>query len=163
LVDFGPLLCSEEIQAVSSAERGEERKKPKAFLLPTIIQKEINVISRIIITRGGLTVDKVTDSVINEMAAVVVREVKPEAIVLFGSYATGKNRPDSDVDLLIIKRAPFKRREEMLKCWDILSSYKVPKDILVYSPEEIKRWNSINSHVVTRALREGRLLYGNIQ
>jgi predicted nucleotidyltransferase len=108
-------------------------------------------------------VDKVTDSVINEMAAVVVKEVKPEAIVLFGSYATGKNRPDSDIDLLIIKQAPFKRREEMLKCWDILSSYKVPKDILVYSPEEIKRWNSIYNHVVTRALREGRLLYGNLQ
>jgi predicted nucleotidyltransferase len=60
-------------------------------------------------------VDKVTDSVINEMAAVVVKEVKPEAIVLFGSYATGKNRPDSDIDLLIIKQAPFKRRSSVVR------------------------------------------------
>ena len=33
------------------------------------------------------------------MAAVVAREVDPEAIILFGSHATGGARPDSDVDL----------------------------------------------------------------
>lgn len=32
----------------------------------------------------------------------IVRELKPEKIVLFGSYARGEQTPDSDVDLLVV-------------------------------------------------------------
>ncbi|MGD8400435.1 MAG: HEPN domain-containing protein [Bacillota bacterium] len=71
--------------------------------------------------------DKVTDSVINEMAAVVAREVKPEAIVLFGSYATGKNRPDSDIDLLIIGFHAQQAVEKSVKAWLSLLNIEYPR------------------------------------
>ena len=32
----------------------------------------------------------------------IAREFQPERIILFGSYAYGKPRPDSDVDLLVV-------------------------------------------------------------
>lgn len=58
-----------------------------------------------------------TEELINKMASIVAQEVNPEAIILFGSHATGNARPDSDVDLLVIESGTFgpekDRRKEM--------------------------------------------------
>lgn len=95
----------------------------------------------------------------------VVREVQPQALMLFGSHATGEARPDSDVDLLIVE-APFgpdcDRRQEMTRIWRALVGFAVAKDILVYSREEIERWQGAPNHIIARALKEGRLLYGAV-
>lgn len=108
----------------------------------------------------------VTKELINEMATVVAKEVNPEAIILFGSHANGNARPESDVDLLVIETAPFgpdkDRRKEMVRLWQVLADFSVPKDILVYSHEEVKQWRNARNHVIARALREGKILYGNI-
>lgn len=39
----------------------------------------------------------------------VVEVAKPQRIVMFGSAARGTMRPDSDVDLLVIKKGRFHR------------------------------------------------------
>lgn len=108
----------------------------------------------------------VTERLIQDMAAVVAREVQPQAIILFGSRATGSARPDSDVDLMVIESAPFgpdrDRRREMVRLWQALARFAVGKDILVYSREEVERWRNARNHVVARALREGKVLYGGL-
>ena len=38
----------------------------------------------------------------------IAREFQPDKIILFGSYAHGQPRPDSDVDLLVV--LPFEGR-----------------------------------------------------
>jgi predicted nucleotidyltransferase len=100
------------------------------------------------------------------MAAVVAREVEPEAIILFGSHATGDARPDSDVDLMVVESTPFgpdrDRRREMTRLWRALIGFPVAKDILVYSREEVERWRGARNHVIAQALREGKLLYGTL-
>jgi uncharacterized protein len=107
-----------------------------------------------------------TEQMIREMADVVAREAKPEAIVLFGSHASGTARPDSDVDLMIIEQGPFgpanDRRREMTRLWRALAGFSVAKDILVYSRDEVEQWRGARNHVIARALREGKLLYGNL-
>ena len=35
------------------------------------------------------------------------------------------------------------------------------KDILVYTPEEVKEWSEVPNAFVTTALREGKVLYGD--
>ena len=107
-----------------------------------------------------------TDAMIREMAAVVAREVCPEAVVLFGSYATGDARAGSDVDLLVVESDPFgpgkDRRREMTRLWRALAGFAVAKDILVYSHDEVSRWRNARNHVIARALREGKVLYGSL-
>ena len=44
----------------------------------------------------------------------IVREFKPEKVVLFGSYAWGKPTKNSDIDLLIVKDDPKKIPEKWL-------------------------------------------------
>jgi uncharacterized protein len=101
------------------------------------------------------TLKKIVDSLISE--------VKPEMIILFGSRANNRADDHSDLDLLIIEREPFSqsrsRRKEMERIWKILSPFKVPKDILVYSREELERRRNSLNHVLGRASREGKILY----
>lgn len=105
----------------------------------------------------------VTDALLSEMVDAIVREADPEKVVLFGSRARGDSTGGSDVDLLVIKKEPFtrqrSRREEILKIRRALSRFMVPKDILVYSSDEVANWSGSVNHVVSRSLREGKTLY----
>jgi predicted nucleotidyltransferase len=107
---------------------------------------------------------RVTEELIHDIARAVVEEVAPQAIILFGSHATGTARPGSDMDLLVIESKPFgphrDRRHEMTRLWLALARFAVPKDILVYSREEVERWRHARNHVIARAIREGKLIYG---
>ncbi|MEA4883591.1 MAG: nucleotidyltransferase domain-containing protein [Clostridia bacterium] len=107
-----------------------------------------------------------TQQLIHEMACVVARESDPEAIILFGSHATGSAGPDSDVDILVVKSRPFgpddDRRQEMIRLWRALARFPVPKDILVFSRQEVERWKDSRNHVIARALREGIVVYGRL-
>ena len=106
---------------------------------------------------------QVTDELLDEITDLIVREVKPRKIILFGSHARGTARPDSDLDFLVVEDGPFNaqrsRRAEMTRLWNILFDYMVPIDFLVFTPEEIKKWGSSRNHVIAHALKEGRVLY----
>jgi uncharacterized protein len=83
--------------------------------------------------------------------------------VLFGSHARGDSRPGSDLDFLVIEDGPFgpgkSREDEMVKLWNLLFDYPVPIDFLVYSPDEVEKWQSAPNHVVAHALKDGKVLY----
>jgi len=106
---------------------------------------------------------EITNELIQQMVGRIVDTVAPEQVILFGSHATGKARTDSDLDFLVVESEPFgaghSRRKEMARLWAALASFPVPKDILVYSREEVERWRDSSHHVVARAWREGRRLY----
>ncbi len=105
----------------------------------------------------------VSEELIDRMAQRIVREVDPERIVLFGSWARGDAHEQSDVDVLVVEREPFgpnrSRREEATRIWRCLSEFRIPTDILVYSVDELDQWKDSSYHVVGRALKEGRILY----
>jgi predicted nucleotidyltransferase len=104
-----------------------------------------------------------TDALIQGMINVIIQAVQPCQIILFGSYAKGKVRSESDIDFLVVEDEPFSRgrsrRKEMAKLWRLLAPFKFPMDILVYSKDEVEHWRNTRNHVIAHALREGRLLY----
>lgn len=105
----------------------------------------------------------VTEEVLEAMARAIVQAVHPERIVLFGSRASDRACPESDVDLLVVEREPFgpgrQRREELSRIRRSLAAFHIPKDILVYSTEEIDKWRWSTNHVIAESLRNGRVLY----
>jgi len=105
----------------------------------------------------------VTNEVLERMVEAIVREVDPEQIYLFGSYARGETGPDSDVDLLVVEREPFgprrSRLDEINRVREAVSAFRVPKDILVFAVEEVAYWQDSINHVISKCFREGRLLY----
>ncbi len=116
-----------------------------------------------IVGSGENAMVSISEELIDRMARRIVREVDPERIVLFGSWARGEANEQSDVDFLVVEREPFgpnrSRREEAVRIWLCLSEFRIPTDVLVYSVEELNQWKDSMHHVVGRALREGKVLY----
>ena len=106
---------------------------------------------------------RVTDELLDRMVRAIVDEVDPEKVILFGSRGRGDAGADSDVDLLVIEAEPFgpdrNKHREMLRLNRAVRDFRVPKDILVFSNEEVEYWHDSLNHVLARALREGRVLY----
>lgn len=91
----------------------------------------------------------------------VVAATRPEKIVLFGSRARGDHRPDSDIDLLIIKDSPLPRPQRAIPVYSALARLRLPVDaeVMVYTPAEAAEWSGVRQAFVTTALREGKVLY----
>ena len=85
---------------------------------------------------------------------VVAREFKPEKIILFGSYASGKATKDSDVDLVVIM--PHRSRDiKMMGAIRARVGSPFPLDLLVWRPGKFSRMQSFNEEVLTR----GKVMY----
>ena len=106
---------------------------------------------------------RVDNALLRRMTATIVRVADPEQVILFGSHARGNAGINSDVDLLIVEAEPFgpdrDRNVEEARIWRALAQFHVPKDILVYSRDEVDYWRDSLNHVLARALREGKVLY----
>ena len=105
----------------------------------------------------------VTDALLQEMTKTIIKKVDPLKIILFGSYALGNPKENSDIDLLIIEEKPFgigrNRLHEIRTIRRALSRFRVPKDILLYSSDETAKWKNSSNHIVGRCLKEGLVLY----
>ena len=100
---------------------------------------------------------------VQEIVQRIVAAANPEQIILFGSRARDEAREDSDVDLLIIESEPFgpkrTRLREIGRLESAIGRIALSTDLLVYSRNEVEHWRNVAHHVVSRALREGRVLY----
>lgn len=99
------------------------------------------------------------EAAIDEMVRRIVEEFDPERIVLFGSHARGDAGPDSDVDLLVVMPVKGSKRDMEIEVGVALHDIRIPKDIIVASPQEIESYGDIAGTIIRPALREGRTLY----
>jgi predicted nucleotidyltransferase len=101
--------------------------------------------------------------ILAQMVRTIVDTAAPEQVIVFGSWARGDARPDSDVDLLVVESKPFgpqrSRRRELARLWTALAAFPVAKDLLVYDCQEVEDRRTCLNHVVAHALREGKVLY----
>lgn len=107
--------------------------------------------------------EPITDRLIKEVINIIVKEMDPKEVILFGSRARGTARADSDLDFLIVQDRPpvagETRRQQLARLWRRLAYLPVSQDFLVYTPEEIEEWRHTKNHVIARALQEGKLVY----
>jgi predicted nucleotidyltransferase len=95
----------------------------------------------------------------------IVRRIRavanPRKIVLFGSRARGQERPQSDIDLLVIEDSLLPRHRRPVPLYAALADLpvEVDMDVVVYTPAEVDEWQGASAAFVTTALREGRVLY----
>jgi len=94
---------------------------------------------------------------IDQIVRRVVEQFRPEKIVLFGSHARGSAGPDSDVDLLVVMPVEGSRREMTVAVRMALHDIRVPKDILLVTPDEMEMYCDIVGHIIYPAVREGRV------
>lgn len=100
-------------------------------------------------------------ALLRQIVDALVAAGQPEKIILFGSRARGEDRPDSDLDLLIVQAVQpgGSRWQELRRLRRAVRSFPVAKDLLLFRPAEYEYWRDSLNHIVGRAVREGRLLY----
>jgi predicted nucleotidyltransferase len=101
------------------------------------------------------TDEKTLHKIVRRMA----RALRPEKIILFGSYAYGTPSPDSDVDLLVIMETSAPPAERYLTVSRLLRPRPFPVDILVKTPEEIRRALDQGDFFICEIINHGRILY----
>ena len=88
----------------------------------------------------------------------IVDVAQPERIILFGSAAVGRMNPNSDVDLLIIKRGAD-ALHLMARIYRELHGVGAAVDALVVDPRDVERFKDSHALVIKPALKEGRVVY----
>ena len=102
---------------------------------------------------------EVIEQKLKEVTEKIVREFQPEKIILFGSRAWGEPRPDSDVDLFIVKESTERRIDRERAVERLLFGSKLPTDVLVYTPDEIKKRLWLEDFFIEKILKSGKILY----
>ena len=96
---------------------------------------------------------------LTEITERIVSTSDPDKVILFGSYARGDFRPDSDLDLLVIKDQVESIRAETARLYRALADFKIPIDIVVVRQSYVQRYGDLVGTIVRPALREGKVLY----
>jgi predicted nucleotidyltransferase len=78
-------------------------------------------------------------------------------VILFGSYARGQARPDSDLDFLVVEPQLQSGIDETVRLRKALRGLPVAVDILVVSKETFLYWMETPNTVYYRAAKEGKV------
>ena len=107
------------------------------------------------------TIDKrkrIPRKTIDQVVQQIVEKFKPQKIILFGSYARGNPRPESDVDLLVVMETLLKESKISLEIHRHLN-VMFGLDLVVYTPKRLKERFDTGDWFVRDILKEGKVLY----
>ena len=100
-----------------------------------------------------------TQEQIKNVVNMIVQNVNPSKVILFGSYANGDPNENSDIDLLIIKNTdtPLNKRASEVRPY--LRGLKIPMDILVYTENEYQQQVNSRYSMISDIVEKGIVLY----
>jgi uncharacterized protein len=96
---------------------------------------------------------------LSEVVERIVRKFQPEKIILFGSWARGEAREDSDLDLLVVLSKVEHKRKAAIEVLRALNGLPISKDVIVTTPQEIEERGKIIGDILRPALEEGKVVY----
>jgi len=95
---------------------------------------------------------------IRNLSRRIARQFRPRRIVLFGSYAEGQAGPDSDVDLLVVLPHKGDAVEKSVEI-RLATRPPFPLDLLVRTPQEIRRRLAMGDTFMRDIVEKGKVLY----
>jgi len=106
-------------------------------------------------------VKAIDQSLLDEVATRLTKELQPESIWLFGSHAWGTPDEGSDLDLFVVVpesgETPVARMRRAHRC---LRGLGIAKDVLVKTRQEFDRLRALPSTLDHLVFHRGRKLYG---
>jgi predicted nucleotidyltransferase len=94
---------------------------------------------------------------IRKFARAVATRFRPDKIILFGSHACGTPHQDSDVDILVVMPARNKHSQAFRIRCEVPAPF--PMDLLVRTPQEMRRRLAEGDLFHTEIVSKGKLLY----
>jgi len=102
--------------------------------------------------------ERIPQEAIDEVVRQIVERFKPQKIILFGSYARGNPRPESDVDMLVVMDTSLKEVQQAIQiCQQI--EYRFGLDLIVHTPEQLAERLKMGDWFLRDVLKEGTIIY----
>jgi predicted nucleotidyltransferase len=101
---------------------------------------------------------RIPQQAIDDVVQQIIENFRPQKIILFGSYAYGSPRAESDVDLLVIMDTPLKEVEQEIRICQIIEHH-FGLDLLVRKPETVARRMQLGDPFLREIIQRGRVLY----
>ena len=102
----------------------------------------------------------VTEAKVRVAVERIVAQARPQAVILFGSYARGAVSPNSDLDVLVIVDDGVANcRAESVRLRRALRGIFMPIDIIVARRSDVERLRDMPGLLYETALREGQVVY----
>lgn len=95
---------------------------------------------------------------IRDVVQQIAEQFQPKKIILFGSYAYGHPRPESDVDLLVVMDTPLKEIEQAIQICQA-TPYQFGLDLIVRKPSTLKRRLAQGDPFLREVMQFGKVLY----
>ena len=89
-----------------------------------------------------------------------LKQINPQAIILFGSAVSGRRSIDSDYDFLIKKDTNRSIADRIRDIHSVLKT-TIPVDVIVVTPKEARDLPK-KSVFFSQIFQEGRIVYGRI-
>jgi predicted nucleotidyltransferase len=101
------------------------------------------------------------DQTIQEILERLLTGYAPQKVILFGSYAYGNPRRDSDIDLLVIKETSERFIDRWVTVRRVLSdpSRTIPLEVIVLTPQELSKRLDIGDQFLKEIIDQGEVLY----
>ncbi len=100
---------------------------------------------------------RIPDAAIHQFADQIAERFRPHRIILFGSYARGTARPESDVDLLVLMDTAEEGEESLRIRQATPCDFGV--DLIVRTPETFRRRLALGDFFLREIAEQGKVLY----
>jgi len=96
---------------------------------------------------------------INEIISRIATKFNPDKIILFGSYANGTQKEDSDLDLIIIQETDLPPQQRGFDIRMSLIGTMIPFDILIFTKLEFEQETGKRFSFLSSAIKNSKILY----
>jgi uncharacterized protein len=144
-------------------QRIGDSKKRQTFTsesLPLLICKWLyNYFNMVVVDVPTINKRKrIPQKAIKQVVKQIVEKFKPQKIILFGSYARGNPRPESDVDMLVVMDTPLREVQQAIQiCQQI--EYRFGLDLIVHTPKYLAERVKMGDSFLRDVLKEGKVVY----
>ena len=101
-------------------------------------------------------------SQIDKVVSLIVSEVDPDKIILFGSYARGDYKKNSDIDILVLKKGVKNERKISMRLYEALFNEKeiiVPIDIITMDYDKFNSVKNTIGFIYKTINEQGKIIY----
>lgn len=103
---------------------------------------------------------RIPQTTIDAVVRQIVEKFQPQKIILFGSYAFGTPRPESDVDLLIVMEKDDNQRKSLEIRRELNVNFGL--DLVVFSPERLRQRIKLGDSFLQEIVQQGKVVYESL-
>lgn len=90
---------------------------------------------------------------------IIIQVADPDRVILFGSRARGKENPQSDYDILVLKKDVKKQRQLTREIYLNFTNIGAPVDVIVSDLDKYERLKTDPYMIYSEAANNGRIIY----